>query len=171
MTWTIRPLVEGDPRSSFTCGTQPQHHALDAWFHDHAWNYMAKKFATVFVATPADGQIDGYYSLNAGSVPLDLLPTSERIRYPKHPVPVAHIGRLARHIRVRGQSLGGDLLVDAIRRAQRLAQSELGIAAMEVIAVDDKARAFYERYGFVSLLDKTDHMYLSMKTVAKLKLT
>jgi len=41
---------------------------------------------------------------------------------------------------------------------------ELGLHAIEVMALSDEARAFYEKYGFLSLLDDKNHLYLSIKT-------
>jgi ribosomal protein S18 acetylase RimI-like enzyme len=166
MTWTIRLLAAGDARDDFESGNA----VIDRWFREDAWNYVAKRFATVHLAVSAQYTIDGFYSFNARAVALDLLPKSEHIRFPRHPVPVAHIGRLARHVRVKGQRLGEDLVVDAIRRAKRLAATDLAVAAIEVIAIDEHAKSFYSRLGFVSLLDDPRHMYLSMKTADKLNL-
>jgi hypothetical protein len=39
-----------------------------------------------------------------------------------------------------------------------------------VWAIDESARAFYQKYGFEPLLDAPDHLYLTMKTIRKLGL-
>jgi len=36
---------------------------------------------------------------------------------------------------------------------------------VDVRAIDEEARAFYEKYGFVPLKDNPLHLYLPMKTV------
>jgi hypothetical protein len=59
------------------------------------------------------------------------------------------------------------LLVDALRRGFR-AGSEIGAFAVEVIAKNDAAKRFYERYGFRRLVDDERHLYLSMKSLEKL---
>ena len=41
----------------------------------------------------------------------------------------------------------------------------LGAFAVDVWAMDDEARAFYEKYGFATLEDNPSHLYLPMKTV------
>ena len=61
--------------------------------------------------------------------------------------------------------------VQYMRRALRLAATELAVAAIEVVAIDDNAKRFYERLGFLSLHDNPRHMYLSIKTAGKLGLT
>jgi hypothetical protein len=41
----------------------------------------------------------------------------------------------------------------------------VGAFAVDVWAMDDDARAFYEKYGFVPLEDNPSHLDLPMKTV------
>ena len=84
-------------------------------------------------------------------------------------MPVALLARLAVDKEFQGQKLGSILLVDALRRIYRAAQ-EVGIRAIEVDAKNERARAFYERYGFVPLLDDERHLYLTIKTLSKTKI-
>jgi len=64
----------------------------------------------------------------------------------------------------KGQGLGTELLMDALRRCLELAGT-LGIFAVEVHALDDEARRFYQKYGFLPLLDEERHLYLPIKTI------
>jgi GNAT superfamily N-acetyltransferase len=64
----------------------------------------------------------------------------------------------------RGRRLGEFLLVDALRRAASTAD-KLGIYAVEVYAVDEDARRFYLKYGFVPLVDDPLHLYLATATI------
>ncbi len=59
-------------------------------------------------------------------------------------IPVAIIGRLAVDLTHAGQSLGADLLADALHRIARAAQS-IGIAAIFIHAKTDAAKRFYLR--------------------------
>ncbi len=119
----------------------------------------------MFVAVvPPDAEILGYYSLSAGAVSLDALPADQRRKLPRHPIPVAHLGRLAVATKCRGQRLGEFLLIDALRRCGTIADS-LGLHAVEAVAIDDSARQFYLKYGFESLIDDPRHLYL---TIAKI---
>ncbi len=52
-----------------------------------------------------------------------------------------------------------------------LINEDVAAYAVEVDAVNDAAKEFYERYGFKSLLDDPRHMYLPMKTIEVLDLT
>ena len=52
----------------------------------------------------------------------------------------------------RGRRLGSDLLVDASRRA-RSAAGIVGARAVVVQAIDERAKAFYGRFGFRAFSD------------------
>ncbi len=65
------------------------------------------------------------------------------------PVPVMVIGRLAIDQSMQGQGLGPALLRDAILRTLQAAEIA-GIRAILVHAISERAKRFYERWGFVS---------------------
>ena len=51
-----------------------------------------------------------------------------------------------------------------------LVAGELGIFAVEVIALDADARRFYQKYGFAELADDDLHLYLPIKMIERLGL-
>ena len=57
-------------------------------------------------------------------------------------------------------------MVEALKRAA-IAGEALGVFAVDVFAINERARAFYLKYGFVPLLDNTMHLYLHIKTAIK----
>jgi GNAT superfamily N-acetyltransferase len=67
----------------------------------------------------------------------------------RHPIPVMILARLAVDRRYQGMNMGKGLLKDAIGRTLQ-ASEYAGIRAIFVYAKDDKARKFYERFGFES---------------------
>lgn len=87
---------------------------------------------------------------------------------PHHPIPIVLFARLAVDRTARGKRLGETLLV-ALARAERVAD-QLGIYAVAVEAIDDRAREFFLKYGFKELLDDRRHFYLSIKVIRKLHL-
>jgi ribosomal protein S18 acetylase RimI-like enzyme len=162
----IKELSDGDERSAFSCG----HASLDEFLRKYAGQNQKTGVSRTFVALePAERIVRGYYSIAAGAVAFENVPEVQRKRLPKYPVPVAHLGRLAVDKCVQGQRLGELLLVDALRRIRTAADS-IGVHAIEVAAIDDSAKGFYLKYGFVELLDDPSHLYISMKTVRKLGL-
>jgi GNAT superfamily N-acetyltransferase len=118
-----------------------------------------------YVAVRAgERRVLGYYTLSSGSVSFQNLPASPAKKLPKHPVPVILLARLAVDASVQGQGLGAALLTDALACCFYLA-GKISVHAVEVDAIDDAARSFYETYGFVPLLDNPLHLYLPIATV------
>ena len=74
------------------------------------------------------------------------------------------LARLAVDQSVQGQGWGEGLLIDALQRGVGLAD-QLGIHAVEVDAIDQQAKAFYEKFGFVPLLDNELHLFLPIATI------
>lgn len=159
--WVIEPLRPAHERASFTCGKA----ALDTFLRSLVSQYEKRRLGRTFIATPAgDVRVAGYYTLAAGAFDPGSLPEAERKKLPGHPVPVIHLGRLAVDQASRGRRLGETLLFHAVRTALELAE-KLGAYAVDVRAIDDEARAFYAKYGFLPLADDPLHLYLPMKTV------
>ena len=84
-------------------------------------------------------------------------------------MPVVLIGRLAVDRSMQGKGLGEFLLIDALRRAEFLA-TKIGVRAVEVDAINDDAKRFYERYGFLTLKDNPRHLFLPIRVIRKLQL-
>lgn len=63
------------------------------------------------------------------------------------PVPVMVLARLAVDRRAQGIKLGAALLQDAVNRAVAVSHS-VGVRALLVHALDDRAKQFYQHYGF-----------------------
>lgn len=164
--WAVEELSADHDRSVFSCG-QP---SLDEFIKQYASQNQKSGVSRTFVALqPGDMIVRGYYSLAAGAVAFANLPEEQRKRLPRYPIPVAHLGRLAVDQSAQGGGLGSFPLIDALRRIQVAADS-IGIHAIEVVAIDDSAKRFYLKYGFVELQDDPHHLYISLKTVRKLGL-
>lgn len=161
--WQVELLNDRHERGEFSCGKAP----LDVFLHTQAGQYNRKGIGRTYVAVrPGETQVIGYYTLAASSVPFADTPPDLTMRLPKHPVPTILLGRLAIDLTVRGQGLGSGLLMDALHRAQLIAD-QLGVFAVHVHALDDEAKSFYARFGFRSLLDQDHHMMLPMETIRK----
>jgi GNAT superfamily N-acetyltransferase len=160
--WLIEPLGRLHQREQFACG-QP---ALDDFLRTLVSQYEKRRLGKTYVAVrPSEALVLGYYTLASGAVSFAHLPKSAAKKLPKHPVPVALLARLAVDRSMQGKGLGAALLVDALRRVLDLAK-QLGIHAVEVDAIDETARAFYEKFGFMTLLDSQLHLYLPVATIA-----
>lgn len=167
VSWIIEKLAKRHDRAAFSCGV-PE---LDAYLQQFAGQNEKSGVSQHFIAVATDGatKILGYYALSAGSVAFDLVPDEFKKRLPRYPVPVAHIGRLAVDHSMQGHGLGEDLLIDALARIMRVAD-QIGIHAVEVVAINDRTKSFYLKYGFHTMADDQHHLYLPLSAVRKLDL-
>ena len=130
---------------------------MNAYLKRYSGQHEHRGISRTYVAVEEDEKLAlGYYSISSGAVAFDTVPEN----LPRHPVPVALIGRLAVDKSARSQGLGEMLLVHALRSAQR-ASEVVGIYAVVVDAFDEEAKKFYLKYGFNELKDDRLHLYLS----------
>ena len=161
----IEPLGPHHERASFACG-EPD---LDNYIRRRASQDARRRVARVFVATSdPPGQVDGFYTLSAASFEKDKLSAELAKRLPHYPVPAAIIGRLAVDLRSQGRGLGEILLLDAIRRVVR-AGDTIGVYAVVVDALHERAVAFYARYGFTPFPSTPRRLFLPLQTFARLE--
>ena len=164
MTFAVEALERRHDRSRFACGSAP----LDRYIRELALQDVRRRTARVFVAVPNGGaEVAGFYTLSAGSIARGDLPEREARRLPRYPVPVALLGRLAVDRGYGGRGLGASLLADAFRRVARAGET-VAVYAMVVDAKDERAQAFYERFGFVRLPDAGRRLFLPMAAAARL---
>lgn len=90
----------------------------------------------------------GYYTLVASQVEQSEATSEVQSETSKHfPIPVCLIARLAVDRPEQSVGLGRSLLLDALQRADRASRS-VAMRAVLVHALDEKAAAFYARFGF-----------------------
>ena len=163
-TLNIEPRASHHDRAGFDCGVA----GLNDYLKRYARQNAAKDLGVTYVAVDAPGaaSIKGYYTLGGSAISRAVLPQPG---LPNYPVPAALLGRLAVDQAQQGQGLGRLLLLDTLRRAQRMSET-MGVFAVEVVALDEAARSFYVKYGFMPLQDDPLHLYLSMKTIRQMNL-
>jgi GNAT superfamily N-acetyltransferase len=128
--------------SQFQCG-EP---TLDDWLKKRALLNEESGASRTYVVCMGR-QVVAYYALAAGAVAHVDAPGRVRRNMPD-PVPVMVIGRLAIDQSIQGQGTGPALLRDAILRTLQAAEIA-GIRAILVHAISERAKRFYERWGFI----------------------
>lgn len=159
----IEPIEKRHVRTLFACGNP----ALDEYLKQYARQNDAKNLSKTFVAADSTRRVFGYYSVNASRIEFDELPTDLNQRLPHYPAPAALIARLAVDATLAGQGLGARLLVDALQRISNAAK-ELAVKVIVVDALDDKARGFYQHFGFVELPGQELKLFVPIETVNRL---
>jgi len=135
------PLAPHHETDSFDSGVAP----LDDWLKRRARRNEAEGASRTFVSC-VGRRVIGYYCLAAGSV-LHADAVGRVRRNMPDPVPVVLLGRLAVDRGWQGKGIGGDLLSNAVLRVLGAARS-VGVRAILVHAISEKAKAFYEAHGF-----------------------
>jgi GNAT superfamily N-acetyltransferase len=121
--------------------------ALTRWLQERAHRNQVSGASRCFVVCDAQQNVLGYYALAAGAVSHGIAPGSIRRNMP-HPIPVIVLGRLAVHADWTGQGIGAGLLKDAVQRTLHVCR-EIGARALVCHAMDEMAKAFYLRHGFI----------------------
>lgn len=142
LTFTApRALREGDSVEGFSCGAP----LVDDWLATRAKGARKAGTAVVYV-TFCEGELAGFYTLSAQSVVRAETSGWIARNAPAH-IPVILLGMMGVDRRYQGAGLGHDLLLDAVHRAQSVAE-QIGARALVVDPLDEGAHKFYERYGF-----------------------
>lgn len=135
------PLTPAHLSNDFDCGEE----SLDFWLKKYALKNEAVGASRTFVVC-CNRQIIGYYALAAGSVAQQEAPGKVKRKMPD-PIPVMVLGRLAVDKRWQEKGIGRGLLKDALLRTLAVS-SQVGIRAILVHALSEKAKEFYLRHGF-----------------------
>jgi ribosomal protein S18 acetylase RimI-like enzyme len=159
----VEPLSADHDRKGFNCGVE----ALNIFLQTQARKEMERRSAVTYVLvdTARPTQVIGYYSLSAATVLIDKIPEEMAKKLGRQPsVPTTLMGRLAIARDYQGQGFGGRLLWDALNRSEAKSK-EIGSVAVIVDAKDEKAAAFYERYGFQRFTDPPLRLFMMMGTI------
>ncbi len=155
----IEKLTPAHAVDDFDCGSGP----LNSFLHSFALTNQYAGSSVTYLAM-IGATIAGYYSLTVGAARYDDAPERLVKGMPRHPIPVMVIARLAVDRRFQRRGLGSGLLADAMRRT--LAASEIaGMRGVIVHAKDDRAAAFYERFGFTAFPEKPLTLYRLLKDI------
>lgn len=120
--------------------------SLDEWLKKRALNNQHSGASKTFVVANEHREVMGYYALALGAVARDEATRSVRQNMPD-PIPVMVLARLAVDIRAQGQKLGAGMLRDAVHRCMVVSE-HAGIRALLVHALDERAKHFYQHFGF-----------------------
>lgn len=158
----VEKLARHHAVDAFDCGKEP----LNRFLIRYALPNQQANASQTYVGI-VDAEIAGYYSLAVGEVRHDQ--AAERLAkgLARHPVPIMLLARLAVSQDWQGRAVGKALLRDAILRTLNAADIA-GIRALVVHAKDDKARSFYERFGFTPSPSDPLHLFVLISDLRRL---
>ncbi len=168
----IEPLdPEKHDRAAFSCGIDQ----VDNFFRKTANKLTKADNLRTWVMVDPDGQLVGFYAMNAHSINYTELPKKYARTRPGHgTIPAAYISMIGVDERHQGSGYGGDLLVDCLSRIA-LAADQLGIAVVMLDVLDcgnpglvERRQRIYAGYGFQPLPSNPLRMFLPIGTVREL---
>jgi len=159
----IQLLEKKHDKASFDSETP----LLDNYISKQASQDVKKHLTAVYVLPDQTDKVIGYYTLSSSSIPRQDMPEDLIKKFPPNytALPVVLLGRLAVDKANKGNGYGSHLLVDAMERTLELS-IQLGILALIVDPLDQKAADFYKKYGFITL-PGTGKMFISIETIRK----
>ena len=155
----VVPLAASHDLAAFRCGKAE----LDDWLRRYAMVNQQIGGSRTFV-TCEGSVVRGFYSLAVSSIEFEHASRKVQRGLGRYPVSVILIARLAVDERVQGQRVGESLLIDALGRCLAVSE-EAGVRAVLVHAMEDDARAFYERYDFERSPTNPYHLALLIQDI------
>lgn len=158
MSYITTLLSTKHSKHKFICGKD----MLDKYLHTQAKQDVKRKLTACFILSDNETVVKGYYTLSNTSINRDFLPEAiiKKLPLSYNHLPATLLGRLAVDLNYKGQGIGTNLLMDALRRSYH---NSLQIASMAVIVdpLDNEAKSFYNHFGFIMLPD-SGKMFMPM---------
>ena len=161
----ITLLNSSHDRGSFNCGDPD----LNFFIKNLSSSFLKRNLCGVHVLEDEEkpGTIIGYYAIAPMSVEYEKLPSDIKKKYPAkmEKIPAYLIGKLAVSISFQGRGFGEILLMDALSLIADESK-KMGGAFVIVNAKNEKAKSFYNKYGFLALPDNPLTLFLPVKTIS-----
>lgn len=148
------PIEAVHTADNFDCGIS----SLNQWIRQQALKNELSGASRTFVVC-IEKEVVGYYALATGSILRQQAPGKIRREMPD-PIPVMVLARLAVDRTWQKSGVGLGLLRDALLRTYNVSR-QVGVRALLVHALSEKAKGFYLRHGFTQ--SPVDQMTLMLK--------
>jgi len=166
---TIGMLVEDAEYdfSAFDCGEE----SLNVFLTEHLARQHRNRILRGYLLMTKEPKpkVLGYYTLSGSCFEKASLPSNtQKRKVPYENVPSITLGRLAVHKELHGQEWGTTLVTHAMKVVY-LASKAVGVHALFVDALNDKAKGFYQKLGFIPLAGDNAHsLFLPTKSIETL---
>lgn len=143
----------------FDCGVPELNRYLQQYAGQHQSSGVSQTY--VLVDSNQSQIVLGYYAVSAAQIDVNQISEDDRKRLPRYPIPCFRMGRLAVSQQHRGKGLGKILIGLAVDRCLA-AREQVGAYALIVDAKDERAKAFYQHFGFTAFADTPFSLYLPL---------
>lgn len=153
--------------SDFDCGDA----SLNSFLNNHLARQHRGRILRGYLLVTRDAlpKVMGYYTLSGSCFEKETLPSKTQQRQiPYANIPSVTLGRLAIHKDLQGKEWGTTLVTHAMK-VTYLASQAVGIHGMFVDALNERAKAFYLKLGFIALCgSNASSLFYSTKSIEKL---
>jgi GNAT superfamily N-acetyltransferase len=158
--YRLEVLHRRHPRRSFDCGEGQ----VTDWLRTKALQQQDKHLSSAKVLIDESGDIAGYYTLATNHIDFGELPIDLVRHIPRRALPVAVLAWLGVSQTHQGRGLGDRLVAQALRDCYDAGQIFAFVAVL-LDCVDDRAKAFYERWSFAELPGHRSRLHLSARAL------
>jgi GNAT superfamily N-acetyltransferase len=157
----IEILSKIHKRTEFDCGDTELNYYLHKIARQHITKGISKTF--VLIDTANSTKIIAYMSLVVCEIYANDIPHNWKKKYPQK-IPAAKLARLAVLENEQRKGYGELLVVDAMKKTLNVSNS-IGIAGLFVDAKHERAKAYYNQFGFLSLPNQLDNLFLPLSSL------
>lgn len=158
-------------RKSFDCGEDE----LNDFIQTKAQKHMSVGISQTMILSHSDPLPNGklpicaFYTVTASTIKRKTLPENLAKKLPYYPVPVFLLAQLAVHSGHGSQGLGKITLIKALEHLYNISD-HMPAYAVVVDCLNEKAKSFYEKFGFQKLtaVRGRDRLFLPMNTIKQL---
>lgn len=154
--YRLEKLRKGHPRKAFRSGESE----VDDWIATKALQQQEKNLSVTRVLVDSKDAIAGYYTLATSQVDFGELPVDETKRLPNRRLPVAVIAWFGIALESQGRGLGRSIFAQALLDCYEAGQT-FAFVAVIIDCLNDKAKAFYQRWKFAELPENPNRLFLS----------
>ena len=159
----IETLTKAHHRSTFDCGDTALNHFLQKTARQHMDKGLSKTF--VLIDEENSMEIIAYSTLVVCEVLAEEIPHQWKNKYPNR-IPAAKLAKLAVSLNQQRKGYGEILLIDAMQKTLNVSNT-MGISGLFVDAKHQQAKAYYQQFGFLSLPEQLDNMFMPLLMIAK----
>jgi GNAT superfamily N-acetyltransferase len=158
--FSLELLQRKHQRHLFDCG-QPE---VNEWLRTRAMQHQDKRLSATKVLLDQERAVAGFYTLATGQVDFGDLPADLAKKLPRRALPVAVLAWLGVSKTRHGEKLGNLLLAQALRDCYEAGQT-FAFVAVILDCIDDRAKAFYQRWDFAEMPGQPYRLFLSSQTL------
>lgn len=160
MDLELRPINKRLAKAPFDCG----YPSLNDFLRLFALKNEKLSIGKTYIGLLDNEEVCGYFTISTAQIITEDLPENLRRKLPRYPVPAFRIGKLAVDKKFQGKGIGQKLLKHALLKAIEVSDN-VGLYSVLVDAIDEQAKGFYLKFGFIPFEEKPMTLFIPIATI------